>query len=107
MTVDSGTQLNTNEMVWESTPSVLHGAEGKVLRDGTQDGTWTVLLRLPPGWEIRDHRHTSTEERFVLAGEYTIDGVRCGAGTYQMIPAGEAHERATSAFGCELLVRWD
>jgi len=97
--------VNSNEMPWQPATDYAEGTEIKVLSD--HEGRKTVLLKLPPGYKMHEHTHTCIEQHYVLEGQYEIGDRKFGAGSYQMIPAGETHGPFTSETGAVILVIWD
>ena len=57
---------------WESADDYSPGTKRKVLRN--ENGSRTVLLKLPPGFIIPPHSHIVTEQHFILEGEYFNNG---------------------------------
>ena len=83
-------------------------AEGtliKVLRD--ENGCKTALLKLPPHFHMDAHSHLNAEQHFVLEGNYMINNIPFGPGSYQRIPPNEEHGSIMSPEGATLLIVWD
>jgi anti-sigma factor ChrR (cupin superfamily) len=97
--------LNFNEMEWEDALGYPVGTQRKVLRK--EASPITMLLRMPPGFRMDAHCHTTTEQHFVLEGEYTSEGRTCGPGSYRLVPGGATHGPFTSEKGAEVLVVYD
>ena len=97
--------VNCNDLEWMDDPHYMSGTQVKLLRDG-KDGK-TALLKLPPGFKMEAHSHTTVEQHYVLEGEYEIDGRVYGPGTYQLFPPGDTHGPFTSKDGAVVLVIWD
>ncbi len=97
----------TSQMDWEAAPGYPPGTEAKVLREGRKDRAWTILLKLPPGWEMGNHAHTRPEQHYVLEGEYEVDGQVFSAGIYRFIPPDTHHGPFFSCEGAVILVVWD
>jgi len=97
--------VNCNEMEWQPAQSYPPGAMSKILRD--DHGHKTILLKVPVGFQMPAHSHTSLEQHYVLEGSYEIEGRAYGPGTYQLIPPGFAHGPFDSKDGAVLLVVWD
>jgi quercetin dioxygenase-like cupin family protein len=66
----------------------------------------TVLLKLPPGFEMQSHSHLFVEHHYVLEGEYESQGKRFPAGSYRVIPRQADHGPFRSADGATVLVLW-
>ena len=81
------------------------GTKQKVLRD--ENSAKTILLKLPKEFNMPSHAHVTTEQHFVLKGEYIIEGKKYQAGSYQIIKAQENHGPFVSKEGALLIVIWD
>ncbi len=91
---------------WEDAKEYPDGTKQKVLRDDDNNGK-TVLLKLPAGFHMAPHSHITTEQHFVLDGQYTSDGVTYSKGTYQIYFSHEEHGPFESKTGALILVVWD
>jgi len=96
---------HTHEMAWEEAASYPSGTERKVLLEVGE--TRTILLKLPPGFQMSAHTHIFDEQHFILEGEYELAGKTYGPGTYQHIPAHTSHGPYTSQSGALVLVIWE
>jgi len=94
-----------DEIKWEKAEGYGEGAMRKVLRD--EKGCKTVLLKLPKHFHMNAHSHVNAEQHFVIEGNYTINNIPFGPGSYQRIPANEEHGSFDSEDGVLLLVMWD
>lgn len=90
---------------WEDANGYPKGTKKKVLRD--EDNLKTILLKLPKGFKMGSHSHITTEQHFVLEGEYTSDGEVYPAGSYQIFLAHDEHGPFVSENGALILVVWD
>ena len=97
--------VNCRNLEWQDMPSYPAGTKVKVLRDNK--GRKTVLLKIPAGFEMPAHSHTTGEQHYVLEGQYEIEGQVYGEGTYHFMPPGDTHGPFTSKTGATLLVIWD
>jgi anti-sigma factor ChrR (cupin superfamily) len=91
-----------DDLNWENATGYFAGTKRKVLRD--DDKGQTILLKLPRGFYMAPHSHTTTEQHFVIEGEYQSGGERYPAGAYQNISAGEEHGSFESKNGALVLV---
>ncbi len=57
---------------WEVANGYPQGTMAKVLRDG--ENAKTVLLKLPKGFFMAPHSHLTTEQNFLISGEYESAG---------------------------------
>ena len=96
----------TAELDWEAAKDYQTGTERKVLRQGDKGEPRTVLLKLPPGFEMTAHSHLYTEHHYVLEGRYESQGTEFPAGTYRVIPRHKNHGPFTSATGAVVLIIW-
>ena len=94
-----------DDLNWEDTEKYPSGTKQKVLRD--ENGAKTILLKLPKGFYLAPHSHITTEQHFVLEGEYTSGGESFPAGSYRMFSAGDEHGPFESKDGALILVVWD
>ena len=101
------TIYNTNEMAWQEAKEYPSGAMVKVLREGGPAEGRTILLKLPPEWEMEAHSHTTVEQHYVLEGEYRSQGKVFPAGSYQFIPRETNHGPFTVGPSTVILVIWD
>ena len=90
---------------WEDANGYPEGTKRKVLRD--EDTRKTILLQLPKGFKMGSHSHITTEQHFVLKGEYSSDGEVYPVGSYQMFSAHDEHGPFVSKEGALILVIWD
>jgi len=100
----SETVYHIDDMEWEPAIHYPSGAEVKVLRRGEDWSSWTILLKMPPNWQMYPHVHGATEEHFVLEGAYEIDEQLYAKGTYQFIPTGTRHGLLKSQTGAVVLI---
>jgi len=77
----------------------------RLLRD--ENGAKTVLLKLPKGFYMAPHSHITSEQNFVLEGEYFSNGKSFPAGSYQIFSHGDEHGPFESKKGALILVVWD
>ena len=94
-----------DEKHWEDAKDYFPGTKRKILRD--ENGRRTVLLKLPPGCVIPPHSHITTEQHFVLEGEYESEGNIYGSNSYRLISAHKDHGPFKSKNGALVLVIWD
>ena len=94
-----------DELHWEEANGYPKGTRVKTIRD---DGSAkTILLKLPKGFFIDPHSHVTTEQHFVIEGEYESEGKVYSSGAYQLIPAHLDHGPFKSKNGALVLVVWD
>jgi len=94
-----------DELHWENADDYSDGTKRKVLRNDNRGET--VLLKLPAGFYMAPHSHITTEQHFVLEGEYQSEGESYPAGSYQTFSSGEEHGPFESKKGALILVMWD
>ncbi len=94
-----------DDMNWTDAAEYANGTRRKVLRD--ENGKRTVLLQLPAGFFMAPHSHITTEQHFVLKGEYSSDGKNYPEGSYQLFASGDEHGPFESKNGALVLVIWD
>jgi anti-sigma factor ChrR (cupin superfamily) len=94
-----------DDSYWENADEYYKGTLRKVLRDDA--GRRTVLLKLPSGFTMPPHSHITTEQHFVLDGEYSSNGKLFPIGSYQVFSPGDEHGPFQSVGGALILVIWD
>ena len=94
-----------DDLNWENAPGYADGTKRKVLRD-TKKGS-TILLKLPKGFFMSPHSHITTEQHFVVEGNYQSGGENFTVGSYQVFSQGEEHGPFESKTGALILVIWD
>ncbi|MGE0089704.1 MAG: cupin domain-containing protein [Bacteroidales bacterium] len=94
-----------DDKYWEDANEYFKGTKRKVLRD--DNGSRTILLKLPANFYMAPHSHVVTEQHFVLNGEYTSKGKSYPAGSYQIFSRGDNHGPFESKNGALILVIWD
>ncbi|MGC9470073.1 MAG: cupin domain-containing protein [Bacteroidales bacterium] len=94
-----------NDSHWEDASEYPSGTKKMVLRD--EKGAKTILLKLPEGFYMAPHSHVTTEQHFLIDGEYISEGKTFLSGTYQKFDAHETHGPFESKKGALILVVWD
>jgi quercetin dioxygenase-like cupin family protein len=59
-------------------------------------GLFVTLSEYDPNVVIEPHSHNAAEMMFVLAGDFTVDGRRCGPGTVLRFPANTVYGPLTA-----------
>lgn len=72
-----------------------------------KEGARTVLLKLPKGFKMAPHSHVTTEQHFILEGEYKSNNKTFSSGSYQIFYPQEEHGPFESETGALILVVWD
>lgn len=90
---------------WEDAEGYIDGTLRSVLRDDEKGKT--ILLKLPKGFLQGPHSHITTEQHFVVEGEYESDGEVYDVGSYQIFEEHEEHGPFYSKNGALILVIWD
>ncbi|NQT78359.1 MAG: cupin domain-containing protein [Bacteroidetes bacterium] len=90
---------------WEVANGYPQGTMAKVLRD-SKDAK-TVLLKLPKGFFMAPHSHLTTEQNFLIEGEYESAGESYSAGSYQIFSPRDEHGPFESKNGALVLVVYD
>lgn len=99
--------VRESDLSWEPAEGFSVGTVWKVLRRDSENQPLTVLLKLPPGFERKEHSHVFVEHHYILEGEYESMGKRYRAGSYRMIPKHSDHGPFRSETGAMLLVIWE
>ncbi len=98
--------LNIADVEWEPATDYPQGSQWKILRRDQQQNPLSIVLKIPAGFEMREHSHVQVEHHFVLAGSYESMGKHHPAGTYRVIPAHTDHGPFRSMAGAEILILW-
>jgi anti-sigma factor ChrR (cupin superfamily) len=94
-----------DELNWDDAAEYPNGTKQKTLRQ--ENGAKTILLKVPENFYMAPHSHITTEQHFVLKGEYTSEGQNYPEGSYQLIKANQDHGPFKSKHGALILVIWD
>ena len=94
-----------DDLNWENADAYSDGAQRKVLRNDNRGET--ILLKMQAGFSMSPHSHITTEQHFVIEGEYQSAGKTYSAGSYQIFSPGEEHGPFESKEGALILVVWD
>lgn len=92
--------VRSGEGAWRP---VAPGIRAKILFDDGNARTW--LARMEPGAFFPPHDHPGIEECLVLEGSLEADGIRVGAGDYQVSLKGSRHGTVRTTAGCLVLLR--
>lgn len=98
--------VNYQKLDWKDANSYPVGSKIKILRED-DSGAKTILLKLPPNFYMEKHSHMTTEQHFILEGEYESGDELYRPGTYQLIPKHITHGPFKSKNGAVILVIWD
>jgi anti-sigma factor ChrR (cupin superfamily) len=98
--------MNVNDLDWQPAPEYPGNAEEKVLSQGGGAVPRSILLRLPPEWNMEAHSHRYTELHFILEGAYESDGEVFNTGTFRVIPKEVEHGPFVSRQGATVLIIW-
>jgi len=90
---------------WEDAEGYFDGTLRSVLRD--DESGKTMLLKLPKEYFQAPHSHLTTEQHFVVDGEYESDGEVYEKGSYQIFRPHEEHGPFYSKAGALILVIYD
>ncbi len=99
--------VNGSDLSWEQAGGYPAGTMQKVLRRGSENEPLTVLLKLSPGFEMKEHTHVFDEHHYLLEGEYESMGKQYRADSYRMIPKHTDHGPFRSDTGALVLVVWE
>jgi hypothetical protein len=100
---------NVCDLPWTAVdgPRLAHGVEGRLLsRSATDDGA-SLMLRLPPGWTLREPADEGSLELFLVHGSLTVDGTTVGAGGFVAVPRGCGTVELASETGADLFAFWN
>ncbi len=89
-------------LAWE--PGAIPGVVAKPLFADAATGRFTNMVRMEAGVSYPGHRHTDTEELFLLSGDLSVEGEHLFTGDYCAAPAGTIHAHTFSERGCTFVV---
>ncbi|MDE3242996.1 MAG: cupin domain-containing protein [Nitrospirota bacterium] len=98
---------HTPNLSWAQLFHFPGNAEVKVLRDEGPGEAMTLLVRLPPGGQIRPHSHPAPVQHYVLEGTYESEGDTFHAGTYRFIVERKVVATLTTTTGALILMIYD
>ena len=101
------TLVNTSDLSWEEAKGYPDGVMRKVFRRDSNGKPLTLLLKIPPQFEMEGHSHVCVEQHYILEGEYESAGKQYRAGDYRMIPKYADHGPFRSDTGAVILVAWE
>lgn len=93
--------MRSNEGEWEE---IAKGVSVRRLFVNPERHYATVLVRMDAGVSFPKHRHSETEECYVLPGDIQMGGQVFRAGDYIRVEAGSIHEGIYTESGCTLLI---
>jgi quercetin dioxygenase-like cupin family protein len=96
------TIIHSTEGVWETID--VQGILLKFLLRDQAMGRFTALVQMDRGIRYPPHRHTDTEELYLLEGDLAIEGQVLRAGDYCAAIAGTIHGSTYSQDGCTFIL---
>jgi anti-sigma factor ChrR (cupin superfamily) len=96
------TIVRSTEGAWEAAD--VNGMLLKLLFRDQTTGRFTALVRMEGGVYYPPHRHTDTEELYLLEGDLTVEGQMLRARDYCAATAGTVHGSTHSESGCTFLL---
>jgi quercetin dioxygenase-like cupin family protein len=99
----ASTAVTVADRVWQ--PHPVPGVTMSVLHLDPATRQITSLIRCEPGAYYPAHSHASTEEIFMLEGDFVCEGKTYSAGDYILSPSGSKHTPISTRDGCLFLVR--
>jgi len=99
--------LDTSQMQWDELRGFPGTAEVKDLREESQCGAKTMLVRLPAGGHVVPHTHPGAVQHYILEGEYESEGRTFRAGAYRLLPEHADVPPISSEHGATLLIIYD
>lgn len=98
----SGTIVRATEGTWETAD--VDGVKLKPFFHDQATGRLTALVQMEGGVYYPPHRHTDTEELYLLEGDLTVEGQMLQARDYCAATAGSIHGRTYSEGGCTFIL---
>ena len=98
----SSTIIHSTEGAWETID--VQGLLLKFLLRDQATGRFTALVRMGRGIRYPPHRHTDTEELYLLEGDLAVEQQVLRAGDYCAAIAGTIHGSTNSQDGCTFIL---
>ena len=98
---------HTAYMGWGELREFPGPADVKILREETECGAKTMLVRVPPSGTITPHGHRGVVQHYVLEGDYETKGLIYCAGAYRMMPEHYDVSPITTEKGVTILMIYD
>ena len=98
---------------WGPCPNLPAGCEVAVLHGDPAKPNADVFFKVPAGYAVPPHRHSSAERMVLVAGQLDVryegsPGIRLTPGTYAYGPAGRAHAAScVAAEPCILFIAFE
>jgi anti-sigma factor ChrR (cupin superfamily) len=99
--------IYTANIDWRELREFPGTAEVKILRDVSDGGARTMLVRLPPGGQIVPHSHLGVVQHYVIEGEYATRGQSCPAGTHRRLAKQAEVDPISTQDGVTILMIYD
>ncbi|WP_447968530.1 cupin domain-containing protein [Nitrospira sp. M1] len=98
---DGFTVIRATDDLWRD---VEPGIRIKPLSFDKTNGRMTALARMAPHSRYAAHRHTSSEEFYILEGALSCGGHTLYPGDYHRAEAGTVHHETSTEVGCLMLM---
>ncbi|MGP0593054.1 cupin domain-containing protein [Nitrospira sp. T9] len=81
--------------------------EVKVLREESNRGAKTIVVRLPAGGQILPHNHLGVVQHFVIEGQYETQGKTFEPGSYRLFPTNAEVAKISTKNGVTIMMIYD
>jgi quercetin dioxygenase-like cupin family protein len=81
--------------------------EVKVLREESNRGAKTIVVRLPAGGQILPHNHLGVVQHFVIKGQYEAQGTTFETGSYRLFPRNAEVAPISTKNGATIMMIYD
>ncbi len=92
---------------WRELKEFPGKGEVKVLREESNRGAKTMVVRLPPEGEIFPHNHLGVVQHFVIEGQYETQGKTFEIGSYHLFPKNAEVEKISTKNGVTIMMIYD
>lgn len=91
------------QQLWQA-PGLPFGLRRRDVNSDPDTNAQTLVVDIPPGWEMGESWNESDLEFLVESGDLAVAGRDCGAGHYLFLPSGTPLGRIASTTGARLIL---
>ena len=91
------------QTLWQA-PGLPFGLRRRDVNSDPDTNAQTLVVDIPPGWEMDESWNESDLEFLVESGDLAVAGRECGSGHYLFLPSGTPLGRIASTTGARLIL---
>ena len=92
---------------WRKLDEFPGEGEVKVLREESNRGAKTMVVRLPAGGKIQPHNHLGVVQHYVIDGQYETQGKTFETGCYRLFPKNAEVTPISTKHGVTIMMIYD